>query len=128
MSYARWTPTAAQTNTCPPHTWIHSWDRDVEALQASALAAGWQWHLALTPLHHQRVIDLHQLAATRYADDYRIPRHMPGPATSAPFNTSFSPWAPASIAAIDTSAGSPASAPQPAFISPSPPATAMPRS
>lgn len=27
--------------------------------------------LALTPLHHQRVIDLHQLAATRYADDYR---------------------------------------------------------
>lgn len=31
-----------------------------------------------------------------------IPRHMPGPATSAPFNTSFSPWAPASIAAIDT--------------------------
>ena len=27
---------------------------------------------------------------------------MPGPATSAPFNTSFSPWAPASIAAIDT--------------------------
>lgn len=49
MSYARWTPAAAQTNTCPPHTWIRSWDRDVEALQASVLAAGWQWHLALTP-------------------------------------------------------------------------------
>lgn len=69
MAYERWTPTAAQSNNCSPHTWIRSWARDVESLRAAVLAYDWQWHLALdTTTHHQLVIDLHQLAATRYAD------------------------------------------------------------
>lgn len=69
MAYERWTPIAAQSNNCSPHTWILSWDCDVESLRAAVLAAGWQWHLALdTTRNHQLVIDLHQLAATRYAD------------------------------------------------------------
>lgn len=67
--FEQWKISPSTGNVSVGHTWIRSWDLDLDPLRTEVTAAGWQWHTAQrNPDDEDLVAALCHQAGQRYRD------------------------------------------------------------